>query len=117
MREKDNKILELEEKIRKIELNLRINQIDGVDDDWEASDDTSADKTANEELDTFMESEKANSYRCDYCDFSSKTSQGVKIHIGKKHKLLCDECSAHFHDEEHMRMHNQCFKRYIHVKM
>ena len=35
-----------------------------------------------------------NCFTCDQCDFTSVSSEGIKIHMGRVHEVICDTCHA-----------------------
>ena len=46
-----------------------------------------------------------NCFTCDQCDFTSVSSEGIKIHMGRVHEVICDTCHAKFGGLTKLRNH------------
>ena len=95
------------EKLRKIIIESNISQTDGGDldvasseNDEEGSTDEDEDGTENEEI--FEET-----FKCETCDYQTKSRNGLKIHIGKSHKHPCDQCGIGLRNKYSLQRHKR----------
>ena len=45
-------------------------------------------------------------FYCDLCEFNTKHSSGLKIHVGKCHKNKCENCGKTFSGKDFLDRHN-----------
>ena len=45
------------------------------------------------------------SFTCDQCDFTSESSKGLKIHLGRVHEVRCDTCNEKFGGTKKLKAH------------
>ena len=45
------------------------------------------------------------SYECDFCKFSSLHLKGLKVHVGRKHRIKCEDFRLTFQDEDCRKRH------------
>ena len=49
-------------------------------------------------------------FECSNCEFITKHKRGLKIHIGRVHKLKGEDCDQNFQDEDCLRRHKSAKK-------
>ena len=48
---------------------------------------------------------QVDSFKCDQCDFTSESSKGLKIHLGRVHEVRCDTCNEKFGGIKKLKAH------------
>ena len=47
----------------------------------------------------------SNIFKCDQCDFTTESKNGLKIHMGRMHEVKCDACNEKFGGERKLKAH------------
>ena len=104
IKDKDVEIESLKNRLREV----NIFQLDGdftIDDESESTNDSTDQESVGDTSHVEVQSNSQEGFKCDYCDFSTENRKGLKIHIGRIHKLKCGDCDLNFQDEECLHRH------------
>ena len=110
IKEKDEQIKILFEKIQNMESAVILHQMDGafdlgnLDEDDSETTDSEVEDLANEALKDY---DSTAIYKCSTCDFQTCKENGLKIHCGRVHRYECEQCDRKFKLSEDLRYHKQ----------
>ena len=107
--DKDEEIERLRKRLRE----SNIFQLDGdfmIDHESESSDDTSDQESDDDITDIEVDRNSQDHFKCDHCEFVTKHKNGLKIHIGRVHKLKCENCEQNVQDEDCLQRHKSAKK-------
>ena len=95
------------EYLKKIINKSNIGQFDGETYDDDPSDFLATDENENNVNDSDASSDESTTFGCELCDFQTENRRGLKIHVGRKHQVSCNDCGINFNDNESFIRHNE----------
>ena len=107
--DKDEEIESLRKRLREFDIIQHYGDF-MIDHESESENETSDQESVDDIINIEEDMNSKDNFKCDHCEFITKHKNGLKIHIGRVHKLKCEDCDQNFQDEECLQRHKSAKK-------